>query len=407
MILFFARMLWIQQSGPSLATIFFIIYVGGMTVTTSTRFLFAGLYHPKFTIHEPTVSVVIPAYNEEVWIEKTAKHCLESDYPNLIEVIVVNDGSTDKTLEKITSLKKRYPKLRVITLAQNQGKRVAMIEGAEHSRGEILVFVDSDSFVEKDAIKEIVKPFVKRDIKAVVGHADAYPVLNTLMEKIQYVWYYIGFKLSKSAESLFGAVTCLSGCLAAYKREEVLKVKEKFLNQKVFGVKTAIGDDRSLTTLLLKKKENKIIYQPTARTVVIVPDTLKKFLKQRLRWKKSWVRESLLQSKHYWNRGFLASIGFYTNVFVGFAAIAIVTYFIIYEPITGNFIAPLLFIAGCFAVGFIQVAYYLWYTNERSGLPHLLYTFVNTFILSWLTLVAILKIRDNSWGTRGDTEAPV
>lgn len=137
-----------------------------------TRYLFGAFYRPvpinkNFT---PGVTIIIPCFNEEQWIQRTIHGCLNQDYPlDKLEVIVIDDCSTDKSLEKIQEViedlkekEKRYGldgRLSYFRQEQNYGKREAMARGALLAKHELVVFVDSDSFLDPFAIRNVVQPF--------------------------------------------------------------------------------------------------------------------------------------------------------------------------------------------------------------------------------------------------------
>src|SRR6185436_8853881 len=102
--------------------------------------------------------------------------------------------------------------------------------------GEIVIFIDSDSFVDPKAAREMIKYFSNPQIGAVAGHAEVHNAYQNLLTKMQAVRYFVAFKAYKSAEALFGAVTCCSGCCSAYRRESVMKFLELWVRQKFLGV---------------------------------------------------------------------------------------------------------------------------------------------------------------------------
>ena len=167
----------------------------------------------------PSVSVLIAVKNEEKDIGRTIDHCFRSAYPqHLMEVIVVDDGSTDRTWQALTEAHKRYPRLRLFRFGTNKGKRHAMALGAVKARGEILVYVDSDSFLETESVYRIVQPFITPTIGAVAGNIQVIVNPRKMLSKMERVRYFLSHRVIKSCESLFGAVTCCSGAFSAYRR---------------------------------------------------------------------------------------------------------------------------------------------------------------------------------------------
>ena len=134
---------------------------------------------------------------------------------------------------------------------------------------------------------------------------------NTLT-KMQTVRYYVAFSVLKAAESVFSSVTCCSGCCAAYRRSALTPVLDAWLNQKFLGRPATFGDDRSLTNMILRT--HKVIYDSKARVSTLVPETYSQFFRQQLRWKKSWVRESLIATTFIWKKPPLMAISFFAGI---------------------------------------------------------------------------------------------
>ena len=153
---------------------FYAIFV---SIFRLSRIISASLHKRSFKMlmpstaanYEPTVTFIIPCKNEELAIEKTITKCFEADYPkNKIEVIVINDGSTDRTLEIIMALKKRLTELVVVNWKKNRGKREGMAEGFRMAKGEIVIQLDSDSYIDPKTIRSLINPFIN---PAVGGYA--------------------------------------------------------------------------------------------------------------------------------------------------------------------------------------------------------------------------------------------
>src|SRR5438552_2429654 len=170
-----------------------------------SRIILSCLYRePTDQGYLPTVSIVIAVKNEEDNIAKTVDYCFRGRYPSdLMEVIVVDDGSTDQTWNALTRLRAVYPCLRLFKFDKNRGKRHAMALGAQRSHGEILVYVDSDSFLDTDSLYKIVQPFADKTIGAVAGHIQVIIEKNNIISKMESIRYYVSHRLVKAAESVY------------------------------------------------------------------------------------------------------------------------------------------------------------------------------------------------------------
>jgi hyaluronan synthase len=399
------KFITLQNLGGS---VWFKVYSFAISFYILSRFLLSYYYdynHPKYEVgfYEPTISFGVPAKNEGDNIRKTILKIALSDYPkDKFDVIAVNDGSTDNTVSEMRKAQEIAAQwgvtVKIIDWKINRGKRAGMAECTRQSDQDIMIFVDSDSFVKKNTAREIIRYFTRPEVGAVAGHAFVANAETNVLTKMQAARYFIAFKAYKSAEALFGAVTCCSGCLSAYRRQYVNEVLEEWEKQKFMGVKCTYGDDRSLTNFLLKKGYD-TLYNPLAISYTIVPDNMKQFLKQQLRWKKSWVRECLIASTFIWKRHPIMSLSFYLGTILTLVAPAIVLRVMVWYPYTTHEF-PAFYLFGLLLMSVIYGAYYNVYIKDRKWLYGVVFTFFYTLLLIWQLPYAILTIRDPRWGTR-------
>ena len=375
-----------------------------------TRYLFGSFYRPvpidkDFT---PGVTVVIPCFNEEEWIQKTIAGCVNQDYPvERLEVIVVDDSSNDQSFERIKEFveelkikEARYDignRLHYVRQEKNAGKREALARGALMARHELIVFVDSDSFLDPFAIRNIVQPFKDAKMGGVSGRTDVANTYTNALTKMQSVRYYIAFRIMKAAESYFDAVTCLSGPLSCYRKELVIKHKDAWLNQRFLGEKATFGDDRSMTNFILR--ENRTGYQDTAICYTIVPNTHKVFLKQQMRWKRSWLRESLIAGSFMWKKEPFMALSFYMGLLVPLLAPVVVLYNLIYIPLTHR-VFPVTFITGIFLMALLMSVVQLFLRRSSTWIFGLWFCLYYEAVLLWQMPVAWVSFWKTTWGTR-------
>jgi hyaluronan synthase len=374
-----------------------VIYVLG-------RFALSLAYRPAPDRgYRPTVSIVIPAFNEEDGIIGTIQSCIEIDYPaHLVEVIAVNDGSTDRTWPRILEAKERWPQLYAIDLGRNHGKRGAMAEGIRRAGGEILVFVDSDSYLDDDAVTAIVQPFTDARVGAVVGHAEVRNASVNWMTKMQQVRYYSAFRVIKGTESMLsGTVTCASGCCAAYRRSVVLPLLDGWEFQTFLGRPATFGDDRALTNRILSG--HRVVYQESARAETRVPEQPRVFFRQQLRWKKSWLRESMQVVRYFWRKNPVAALFTYASIAFPFMAPWVVLHAVGGRLIGGSPGGLWFYIIGTYAMALLYSLYYAF--KREDGLWFHGMTFVALYmsVLVFQTYWGILTMRDTRWGTRAST----
>ncbi|MDQ3681133.1 MAG: glycosyltransferase family 2 protein [Actinomycetota bacterium] len=382
----------------------FASYSIAVVVYVLGRFLLALFYRPvPDRGFRPTVSIVIPAFNEEEGIIGTIASCIDVDYPvHLTEVIVVNDGSTDATWERILEAKARWPRLYAVDLGRNYGKRGAMAEGIRRARGDVLVFVDSDSYLENDAVIAIVQSFSDPRVGAVVGHADVRNASVNWMTKMQQVRYYSAFRVIKGTESMLsGTVTCASGCCAAYRRSVVLPLLDAWEFQTFLGRPATFGDDRALTNRILDR--HRVVYQASARAETMVPERPRVFFRQQLRWKKSWLRESMQVVRYFWRKNPVAALFTYASIAFPFMAPWVVLHAVGGRLLGGQPGGLWFYIIGTYAMALLYSLFYAF--KRQDGLWHHGMTFVALYmsVLVFQTYWGIFTMRDTRWGTRDST----
>ena len=166
-------------------------------ILSLSRYFFAVFYRPvpidvDFT---PGVTIVIPCFNEERWIRRTITSCINQDYPiDKLEVIVVDDCSSDNSLDNQETVEELYrsdrafeidKRLKYILLDRNQGKKHALSKGVLEAKHELVVFVDSDSFLDPYAIRNVVQPFKDPKMGGVAGRTDVANTYTNVLTKIR------------------------------------------------------------------------------------------------------------------------------------------------------------------------------------------------------------------------------
>jgi len=351
--------------------------------------------------YEPSVSFVIPCKNEGPAIEKTVRKCFEADYPaHLLEVIVINDGSTDNTGAVLESLIPKYPKLTVVHWVVNRGKRHGMAEGFKRANGEIIVQLDSDSYIEPSTFREIIAPFQDPSIGAVCAHADPENADQNFLTRMQAAYYFMSFRILKAAESAFFNVFCCSGCSSAYRKSVVLPIIDTWLAETFLGLPVTWGDDRALTNWVLRQG-SRTIYTDRAQAYTICPDNLKQLLTQQVRWKKGWFVNSIFASKFIWKiEPFIAFTYFFPLILITLVTPFMATKALLYNPAVHGTL-PVFYIAGVFLMASIITVYYRYVERNNKYWPYVFaWSALNMVILSFVLFYAIFTIQNRKWGTR-------
>ncbi|MGL5977751.1 MAG: glycosyltransferase [Erysipelotrichaceae bacterium] len=374
-----------------------------------TRYIFATWYRqapidPNYT---PGVTIVVPCFNEETWIHQTIISAVNQDYPiDKLEVIIVDDCSSDQSVEEIKKTIARLQqedgydiatRVSYIAMEENHGKREALAQGVVEAKHELVVFVDSDSFLDPLAIRYLVQPFKDPKMGGVSGRTDVANTYTNTLTKMQSVRYYIAFRVMKAAEAYFDTVSCLSGPLACYKKEILLDNMNAWLEQTFFGQRATFGDDRSMTNFILAHHRTQ--YQDAAICSTIVPNDYRMFLKQQMRWKRSWLRESLIASRFMWKKEPFAAVSFYIGLLVPILAPIVVGYNLIYVPLTQG-VFPTTFLVGVFLMAMLMSAAQLLLRRSTTWLFGLAFVIYYEVVLLWQMPVAWVTFWKSTWGTR-------
>lgn len=375
-----------------------------------SRYLFGALYRPVPVDpnYVPGVTVLIPCFNEEEWIAKTIISCVNQDYPvDKLQIVVIDDASSDRSVEvikqTIDDLKKEGHQYKIdgrvsyLVQPENKGKRDALCEGVKIAKHELVVFVDSDSFLDPFAVRYLVQPFKDEKMGGVAGRTDVANTYTNALTKMQSVRYYIAFRAMKAAEAYFDVVTCLSGPLSCYRKQLILDHMDEWLNQSFLGQKATFGDDRAMTNIVLT--HHRTFYQDTAFCSTIVPNSHKVFLKQQMRWKRSWLRESLTAGTFMWRKEPWAAFFFYIGLIVPVAAPIVVLYNLVYVPITQR-VFPMTFIVGLLLMSLLMSVVQLLLRRSSTWIYGMLFCVYYEFVLLWQMPWAWVTFWKSTWGTR-------
>lgn len=350
----------------------------------------------------PSLTVVIPAYNEGAMVLQSIQSVIDADYPrDRLEVLVIDDGSSDDTWSYIRQAAERYPALVTpLRHERNRGKRAALAWGFERARGEILVTIDSDSVIERGALLALAGPFRDLRIGAVAGKVLVYN-RQGLIPRMLHVRYILSFDLLRSVESAYRTVFCCPGALTALRAAAVHGVLARWKDQRFLGRACTFGEDRALTNFLLEAGYD-TVYQRSAVVRTMVPTLYPKLCKMFIRWDRSYVREEIRFARIVWKRPLPARlIALYDRAItnlrypVQYASLALLVVMTAQEPQV-----LLRTLTGMGIVSLLNMLYYL--RSERSiGFVYgVVYTYFAAFALFWIFPYAALTVRARAWLTR-------
>ena len=463
---YFVRMLMLSAVGCVLvAKVYFMLYVVDITIgiySFLTSFVLFNIilfsyfrYKDPYSQVEdmiiserlPLVSIVVPVKNEEENIRNCVWSCLAQTYNNK-EIILVNDGSTDRTGEILDKMHKEHDNrnFHILHLSKSVGKKKAVEAASEIAKGDIYAFMDSDCDMALDAVEKAVRVFYfDRKLGALTTHGRVRGAHEgNIFQKFQDVYIDGSCRAIKGAESTFGSVTCCSGSLSFYRRIAIQDFIHEWAHDKFLGTEFKFCTDRRMTAYVLGtavqpqvgsndsnktvaepsifatgldemenmkrstdpdfhvKKQSKIYwnvkYSNSIRVNVGVPTTLTALIKQQIRWKKSFIRSLFSTGGIYWRRPFLISLLYYIQTAMRFVRPYIVFYSIVFLPLRGDITSLLFWISGIMFTGMIYaVDFRLRNPGDKLWLYRPLFTFITTFIYTWFLVYAALTIRNRSW----------
>lgn len=409
-----------------------VIYIYGVSVTfvlVVTYFYAFFVYKDPYELaiknpnHEDKnylVSCMVAVYNEEDIIEDCIKSFINQTYKNK-EIIFVNDCSTDGT-KKIMDKYAKKGLIKAIHLEKNVKKKRALGAAMLQAKGEIFAFSDSDSTWEPDVIEKIVKVFeADPDVGAVSGHCRALNADASFITKIQDPWYECQYSVRKAFESVFGAITCVSGPLAVFRREAIYNLVPAWMNDTFLGQEFKFATDRTMTGYVLGHKwiseelkekfkespfmkENheprdwKIVYSKAARSYTEVPDTFRKAVKQQIRWKKSFIRNMFLMGRVYWRKPLLPALFYYLHILFVLVGPFIAFRRLILMPFDTGLASAILYLLGIMFIGFtFSLAYIVEDQSNNRWIYRPFMSLISTLVYSWIIFYSLATIKNMRW----------
>lgn len=341
------------------------------------------------------VTIIVPVFNEERLIQNTLNKILgQKGYSGQWQIIVINDGSSDKSLSKIQDFSYTNPNtIELIDLIKNEGKKSALILGFNRAIHDVIITIDSDTILDEDSVVRLYNSLGK-NYAAVCGYSKVLNKKDSILTRIQNFEYFISHELFKSFENRYDLIQCCPGCFTAYRKSSIEPIMDQFKESQIFSFPVDYGEDRYLTALLLSRGE-KISYDRNAIVHTEVPVSLKAFVVQRKRWIKSWFVNTIFLFAQI--RMFPMTYRCYLVLSFVFN-ILIISYLplIVLHILTGN---SLLLLYSLLII-FTYMLFELVTSKKVSVVMSILYLLLTIIIYSWLTLLALFNLKDRSWGRR-------
>ena len=359
---------------------------------------------------QPTVSVLLPCFNEGADVYHCIRTILECDYPpEKFEVIATDDCSRDDSWNWIQKAVADFPG-RVVGRRNetNMGKSRTLIGAAHVSKSDVIIVIDSDCIFAKDTIRELVSCFVSPKMGVVGGAVGVRnPNANSLTQVQTYV-YFLAFDLWKTYENWTRSVTCVGGYLLAIRRNLFEQIEPKILQRNWFGVEVVEGEDRYITHhALLLGYETYV--NTRARCWTKAPEKYNQFFKQQYRWRKSGVRDLFMTYRLLWKH--LGTVHWNAIYCATIVPLTLLTFTIgifiawLFNPLFFLHPATIALTLATGAVLHLVIGRYFPDQKIRNPLSFALFGFwwiINSF---YLTVLSLLTFDFSDWGSRTKTPA--
>jgi cellulose synthase/poly-beta-1,6-N-acetylglucosamine synthase-like glycosyltransferase len=283
--------------------------------------------------HNPLVSVIVPAYNEEKSIRETLSSIVKLDYPKeKLDIIVVNDGSEDSTEEVVKGFisENRDYNIKIIN-QENQGKWVAMNNALNIAKGEFFACLDADSVVSKDALKKMIPYFDDGNVAIVLPLIKVKNPRN-MLQRFQHYEYIVNFFYKK----IMGYLNCIHVSPGPF------SIYRKSILEKLGGFREGHNTEDLEIALRVQKNNYKIIQLMNAEVYTYLPDNFKELYYQRNRWNKgallnAWDYRKIIFNRKYGDFGMIQMPVVICSGFLAMAIMLLLLYYNIVKPFASSF----------------------------------------------------------------------
>ena len=364
-------------------------------------------------LNKLNLAAIIPCYNEDPVLLARCIDSLIYQSRKPSEIVVVDDGSTIANYSEVRKRAKEKAKRANIKFiwkrTANGGKRHAQSVAIGLTPNvDIYLTVDSDGILDREAIKEGLKPFIDDSVKSVAGVVMAINNRKNLLTRFTDLWFLTGQLIDRSAFSTVGSVLVNSGVLAFYDAKMLRKYLNSYTNESFFGVHVELSDDSMLTMYALA--EGKAVQQTTSFAFTAMPETVSHHIRQYIRW----MRGAFIRT--WWRFKYLPMDGYaYWSHFLGWVQMLITTVifvaFFILNPVVQKMMAPYLIVIPIL-IGYGIALRYLTVRRSDESFKSQLFTFslaiVSTiwtfFVLRFVRWYSILTCKRTGWVTRESVE---
>jgi biofilm PGA synthesis N-glycosyltransferase PgaC len=404
---------WLLDLSNNIGFIFALYLIAYIAIIPGfmNSFLLCSLFLDKRPVAKsfevfPDITILVAAYNEAPSIKETLLSLLNQDYLGVINITLINDGSSDKTIDEAMKLKKIYPNLKLIDLLKNKGKAAALNIGLKSASSDLIITVDGDCWIKTNGVRKLVLRYLSdpENTKAVAGVILIRNSRENWITKAQEWDYFLGIAATKRVQSLFQGTLVAQGAFSLY---------EKSVLKEVGGWPESVGEDIVLTWKILSAGY-RVGHAEDACAFTRCPNTIRQFIKQRQRWSRGMIEAfkenpKILLNPRFsliyilWNTQFPLMDIAYTIGFIPGIVLALFGQFWIVGPMTLSLIpVAILLNRLMYQIGKRMFEFeHLKIRKNRSGF--LSYIFLYGLVLQpacvWGYLSEIFNFKKN-WGTK-------
>lgn len=310
---------------------------------------------------KPVVTVIVPAYNEGVVIVNSVRSLLQSRYRKL-EVLIVDDGSTDDTWKIAQSLEKRYKRVKAIH-QENTGKAAALNNAIAQATGDIVICVDADTIFPQQTVGNLVRHFEDETVGAVAGVIKVGNVRN-ILTRWQMLEYTVSIAIDRNAHAMLNSIMIIPGACGAWRKSAVLEAGG-------FSHST-LAEDCDLTFKIQRLNRYRIMQENDAISYTEAPEVINALTKQRFRWtfgniQSLWKHRAMIFNRHYRWLGFFVMPNSLIGIIIPLFFWPLLAYISIQNVINGNYMIIVLYFVVSLSLQFIVAAIGLRLARERMS----------------------------------------
>jgi len=352
----------------------------------------------------PSVAIIVPVFCEGESVLQTAASFAALDYPrDKLQIVFVDDVSTDDTYEHLQEACRRYPWMKLIQNPHNMGKRLGIKNAVLDIDTDLVMSVDSDVIVDANVVRELTRHMYSTGSDAVGGCVFVSNADETWLTRMQAVKYWIGYQFLKNVENAYSHVMCLSGCLTLYKREAMIAVDKDVESRTFLGDEVKYGEDRFLTRKIVERGyKTRLCF--SARCFTKAPTNMGAYLNQQLRWRRSNMIDLLTAIPHLYKFNLFVLIHYLSmGTLLFFYPI-----FLLVKCMEMQFVMPMLWhalLVTIFAVCYEFNKHTLPAFAQANGLWFLVMAAVFPVVYLTMTPLGLFTLGTTSWETRGGAKS--